>query len=43
MRFAVFRIKEDVHNAILIKVISQATKFPDYLTQDERVLFDYAR
>jgi phosphoribosylformylglycinamidine cyclo-ligase len=27
----------------LIKVISQATKFPDYLTQDERVLFDYAR
>jgi phosphoribosylformylglycinamidine cyclo-ligase len=38
--------KEDVHNAIktLIKLFQAFCKIvPDYLTQDERVLFDYAR
>jgi phosphoribosylformylglycinamidine cyclo-ligase len=37
MRFAVFGIKEDVHNAINIDkgLFPQAAIVPDYLTQDE--------
>jgi phosphoribosylformylglycinamidine cyclo-ligase len=42
---AVSASKEDVHNAIktLIKPQAFCKIVPDYLTQDEELLFDYAR